>query len=135
VALVVDGDYGSVLLVHWGACTADAKACWADEPFATEQGAYGIAALLITRLTSLTVVERSVKGTGFDFWLGSKDRPGLLFQKRARLEVSGIRKGSVSAVAARMSAKLKQVSRCCSPLPAYVAVVEFGEPRCRVIHG
>ncbi|MEC4819430.1 MAG: hypothetical protein SAK29_40100 [Scytonema sp. PMC 1069.18] len=72
----------------------------ADTEVATEYGAYGIAALLMPYLTGLTVIERSIKGKslGFDFWLGSIDDPNTLFQRKARLEVSGIRKGSQNII-------------------------------------
>jgi hypothetical protein len=47
--------------------------------------------MLIRQLTQFTVIERSRKGTGFDYWLGSEDEAGELpFQNKVRLEVSGI---------------------------------------------
>jgi len=43
------------------------------------------------------VIERSRKGTGFDYWLGSADEVGELpFQNKVRLEVSGIGKADDS---------------------------------------
>ena len=68
----------------------------ADKEVATEYGAYGIAALVMPVLTNLTVIERSVKGRGFgfDFWLGDVEATQGVFQRKARLEVSGIRQGS-----------------------------------------
>lgn len=69
--------------------------CWNDQEYTTEQAAYGIALLLLSKLTEFTVVERSRKGTGFDYWLGKPtDSSDLPFQKSMRLEVSGIRQGS-----------------------------------------
>ena len=71
--------------------------------FTTEQAAYGTAFLIIRELTDLTVIERSRKGTGFDYWLGTFDTDeGQLFQNKVRLEVSGIRKGDSSRVKARL---------------------------------
>ena len=53
--------------------------------------AYGVALLLIQRLTSFTVVERSRRGLSFDHWLGNvSDSATLPFEKSARLEVAGI---------------------------------------------
>jgi hypothetical protein len=103
---------------------ADARRTHNDLPAAAEQGAYGIAFLLAEQLTEFKVIERSRKGTGFDYWLGTG---GELFQKAARMEVSGI-VNDQDAVQARVEAKLKQTARKTSRLPAFVAVVEFGKP-------
>ena len=70
--------------------------------------------------------------TGFDYWLGRQDDPGPLFQNRARLEVSGIRSGTNSAMSTRTRRKLVQVDQSAPILPAVVIVVEFGEPRSRI---
>lgn len=102
---------------------------------ATEYGAYGIAALLMPYITGLTVIERSIKGKnfGFDFWLGSIDNLSTLFQRKARLEVSGIRRGSKSIVESRVKMKLEQISPSDTLSPGYVCVVEFGTPGTRII--
>jgi hypothetical protein len=73
------------------------------------------------------VIQRSRKGTGFDYWLG--DESYMPFESKARLEVSGIRNGDQKVVTARVRAKLMQteVSDVTS-LPAYIVVVEFGHP-------
>ncbi|MGB3292000.1 MAG: hypothetical protein WBB01_03290 [Phormidesmis sp.] len=107
----------------------------ADREVATEYGAYGIAALIMPYLTNLTVIERSVKGKGFgfDFWLGSIDDPGMGFQRKARLEVSGIRKGTEAVVQSRVNIKLRQISPSDAVAPGYVSVVEFGTPMVRVV--
>ena len=83
----------------------------------------------------MTIIERSIKGKGFgfDFWLGSIDDSATLFQRKARLEVSGIRKGSETAVQTRVNMKLKQISPSDTVAPGYVAIVEFGTPRVRII--
>jgi hypothetical protein len=95
----------------------------------------GIAALIMPRLTNLTIIERSVKGRGFgfDFWLGSIDDMGTLFQRKARLEVSGIRKGSETLIQSRVNMKLKQISPSNTVAPGYIAVVEFGTPQARIV--
>ena len=107
----------------------------ADLEIATEYGAYGIAALLMPHLTQLTVIERSIKGRGFgfDFWLGSIDYPQTVFQRKARLEVSGIRQGSQSILRSRVNMKLEQISPSDALCPGYVCVVEFGTPRTRIV--
>lgn len=130
-ALDVDGDFSATFYLYWPAVTSQMQRCWNDTEVAREHGAYGIACLLIRELTPFTVIERSRKGTGFDFWLGYED--DLLFQNVARLEVSGIGKASARAIAQRVRSKLKQTERSAGTLPAYVVVVEFGAPTARVV--
>ncbi|PZD73107.1 hypothetical protein C1752_02748 [Acaryochloris thomasi RCC1774] len=107
----------------------------ADREVATEYGAYGIAALVMPYLTNLTVIERSVKGKGFgfDFWLGSIDSAGGGFQRKARLEVSGIRRGAEAVIQSRVNIKLRQISPSDTAAPGYVSVVEFSTPRVHVV--
>jgi hypothetical protein len=100
VLLHVDGNFIRKFSLIWAPTTDQMRDCWGDVEFATEQGAYAIAALLVPTLTELTFFERSRKGTGIDYWLGSNE--DLLFQKKARLEVSGIRKGNESEIRARL---------------------------------
>jgi len=58
----------------------------------------------------------------------------LLFQDKARLEVSGIRKGGSSRLGARVTQKLNQVTPSDGLLlPAYIVVVEFGTPKSQVV--
>lgn len=107
-----------------------AQRSWADLQEATEYGAYGIAILLILEYTNHTGVERSCKGTGFDYWLGMEN--SLLFQRRARLEVSGILKGSSSAIDYRLEQKIEQISCGDYSLPSFIVIVEFSSPRSKV---
>ena len=103
--------------------------CYNNSKYTTEQAAYGIAFLIIQELTDYTVIERSRRGTGFDYWLGKKgDNNELPFQNAVRLEVSGIRKGDDSRIKARIKQKLEQVSPTDGTLPAYIVVVEFSNP-------
>ncbi len=101
----------------------------------TEFAAYGIAFLLIRDLTEYTVILRSRKGTGFDFWLGKEEgEDDLHLEDKARMEVSGIRKGDESLVKARVNQKLEQVKLSDRlGLPAFVVVVEFSQPLSQVV--
>jgi hypothetical protein len=130
----VDGDIAQIFQVSWGSTDDRMRACWNDEEVATEHGAYGIAALLIRALTPFTIVQRSRKRTGFDWWLNdpNESSPQPLFQGKARLEVSGIRRGSESLVGGRVRQKLSQLGPANGGLPGYVIVVEFGTPRSRM---
>lgn len=130
VILEVEGGFATRFQLDWQPVTEQARRCWNDEEYTTEQAAYGIAFLLILHLTDLTVIERSRKGTGFDYWLGSQNSNTLLpFQRMARLEVSGIRKGNRSQIDARVKQKTEQTGASdAEGLPAYIIVVEFSRP-------
>lgn len=130
VTLEVEGEFSTQFQLNWQPVTEQARRCWNDEEYTTEQAAYGIAFLLILQLTNLTVIERSRKGTGFDYWLGSQDSTTILpFQRMARLEVSGIRKGNRSQINARVKQKIEQTGASdAEGLLAYIIVVEFSRP-------
>ena len=126
--------------LFWSDATNDqVKRTWADLIEATEFGASGIACLLIVKMTKYTILEQSIKDTGFDYWLCTKEdffsEDYQVFPRRARMEVSGIfreRKGNT--VASRIKIKDRQIRRSDSTaLPAYVAVVEFGKPQTALV--
>ncbi len=129
----VDGDYRGAFSLVWDDVTGQMRRCYADERPATEHGAYGIAILLILQTAGLTVVERARRGTGYDFWLGPENGPEPLFQRKARLEVSGIRKGLDRELDSRVKEKLKQTEKSSDLIPGFVVVVEFGRPKSRVV--
>ena len=136
VGLHVDGDFNHSFTVSWTLPLdpGQVRRTWADQEVTTEHGAYGVAALLVTELTEYTVTDRSRKGTGFDYWLGPKGSTQGLFQDKARLEVSGIRRGDERAIRARVAKKAKQTQQSAeTKLRAVVAVVEFGTPRSRMV--
>ncbi len=128
----VVGDLDVEAEVHWDAPSDQSCRCWNDDEYATEHGAYGVAALLVESC-GLEVVQRSKKGTGFDFWLGSAKPNGALFQGLIRLEISGVRCGGDSQVESRVRQKLKQTDRSDGTFPAIVVVVEFGRPFAKIV--
>ena len=135
VHLQVNGTFEAKYQVFWQQVTDQMLRCWSDPEYTTEQGAYSVAILLMLDLTGYAVIEKSRKGSGFDYWLGiTEDSEKLPFQNMARLEVSGIRSGGDSLVRARVNEKLKQVSPSDGIyLPAYIVVVEFGSPLSQVV--
>ena len=131
-SMQISGDTGGEAILQWQPTTVQAQRCWNDDEAATEHGAYGIATLLVPRISDLQVVQRSKKGTGFDYWLGTSAEGDTLFQNKARLEVSGIRAGSEANIAGRVRKKIRQTQQSSSSLEALVVVVEFGGPESRV---
>lgn len=131
-AFEVRGAIEAAHTVAWEPCDDAMLRFWADLDEAAEHGAYGIAALLMDEHTDLEVVERSRKGTGFDFWLGKKGDDASLFQYAARMEVSSIQQGNDSTIRYRERQKLKQTSPTDGTLPAYIVVVEYSAPLAQI---
>ena len=134
---------GTVLMVRglieqapeiiWPEVTPQMARTYNDLQEATEDGACAVAILLMRTFTRLTVILRSRKGTGIDYWLGApiagKTEEPVVFQNTARLEVSGILRGTQQQMAARMRQKRAQVQRSDGTrLPAYTVIVEFSGP-------
>jgi len=131
VLLGVSGDFDISCPLLWSPTTKQMRSCHNDKEVATEYGAYGIAILLLLKQAGVEVLEKSVKGGGFDYWLG-RSSP-FPFQKKARLEVSGIREGDSTDLERRVKIKIEQTKKSDGKFPAYVVVVEFGSPRARVV--
>lgn len=127
--LGVMGDRYEQLSLQWsGELTDQIRNSWRDMGEATEYGATAMAILLVLALTDLTVTGRSVKGTGFDYWLGPAENASEceLFEESVRLEISGILSGDLKLIERRVKAKLKQTQRSDHlGLPALVIVTEF----------
>ena len=97
-----------------------------DTQEATEHGAECVSVQFAIEHTPYTIVRRSRKKTGVDYWLGMKDDP--LFTNAARLEISGIL-DNFEELDKRKKQKLLQTSQSDSTmLPAFVSIVEFGTP-------
>jgi hypothetical protein len=100
--------------------------------------AAGLAILLILELTEYTIIERSVKGTGFDYWLierNTYEKSDQVFPKgTARLEVSGILQSrSDTEMRTLLKKKFKQVSVSDQwSLPSVIIVLEFGRPEVQI---
>lgn len=83
-------------------------------------------------LTEYQVVEQSVIGTGFDFWLGYKENnenydPDNFLN--ARVEISGINKGNRAEIFRRGREKMRLLSVSNHlKIPGYVIVTEFSAP-------
>ena len=129
VQLTVRGFINRDHSLTWPPISQQALRAWNDTEYATEHGAIGIALILARWEFPYEVIEASRKGTGFDYWLG--DASDDTFQRKGRLEISGIRRGDKKEIQARVRQKVKQtkLSDPMTPnMPAYVIVVEFGNP-------
>lgn len=129
--LAVRGAHDGRYALMWPHTTDQMLRCLSDPEVTTEHGAVGVAVMLTKKLLGYSVVQRSRKGTGFDYWLGEDERTP--FQNKARLEISGIRRGDDAAIGARVRQKLSQTAPSdTTALPAHVVVVEFSGPVAQV---
>ncbi len=134
IELQVEGDLSGTFQLSWLKVTDQMQRCWNDEEYTTEQAAYGIALMVMQRLTNFTVVERARQGTGFDYWLGtSTESIETPFHKSVRLEVSGIRRGDRRQIRSIVKQKLEQVKPTDDLAPACIAVIEFSQPSVWVV--
>ena len=129
--LVISGSFHNAHVLDWPTVTNQVRRTWADLREATEKGAEGIAILLIKEETAYTTIERAAIGTRIDRWLGyQSDEP--YFQRKARLEITGILRGDDGDVRKRLREKMDRLTRATSQLPAFVVVVEFSRPLAEV---
>lgn len=104
----------------------------------TEFGAAAIALMLIHDLTEYTAVEEAFVGSTVDYFLAPKDVADaiddtLIFNHtRAYCEIRGIRKEERGNTI--LGALRKKIKRLNTPqdLPAYIVIVEFGQPFSRI---
>lgn len=115
----------------WGEQDTRTEDTYGDLQEATEYGATGLSIILAAKLTKYSTALRSMKYGGFDYWLGEKDdKENFLFQKKARLEISGIFKGAEAQFNARVKQKFKQTDVSdASGYDCYISVIEFSKPR------
>lgn len=132
VVLHVYGVEERQFCLNWPETTDQVRRTHNDLQDATENGACGVAIVVARKVTGLAVIERSRKGTGFDYWLG-KD-VDTLFQNKSLLEVSGILNGDEAQIKDRLKQKKKQLGRSdATRLPAFACVVEFGKPQAHLV--
>jgi hypothetical protein len=127
VSLTLSGDISGVGTLEWSAPEPTiASRTYGDLKRAAEDGACAVAIVVVTQSEGFPAVMKASQGPGFDYWLTSDDDTNLFL---ARLEVSGILKGSVSSIETREQTKIKQTRKSDDTrLPAYTAIVEFGSP-------
>ncbi len=110
---------------------------WREPREIAENGSIAIAFLLTLELTEYEIIEQAIIGTGFDYWLGFKedspkyDPDNFL---NARLEISGMNKGTNADISRKIRQKIKQI-RVSNHLeiPGIVIVTEFSHPTSKII--
>lgn len=125
------GVKNEVITLNWSQkVNSKVKRNWSDLQEATEYGATGIAISLAEKYSEFDTIERSSKGTGFDFWLGEEDEIEI-FQRKARLEISGIlNESKTNTVSKRVKLKINQVKASNNlGLKAHISVTDFNSPK------
>jgi hypothetical protein len=135
----IGGDLANKIKLSWEPISQAAINTLANPSTATEKGAEGIACVLVDRLTDYQVGIQSYIGTGFDFYLVSKEvEPSLnaLSEGYIKLEISGIdRKSPTNTLEKRIKEKCQQAATLKDGIDYLVVVAEFGDPRVEVRHG
>lgn len=122
-------------IVWDGEVTEILKKQYGDLVKATDHAACAIALLLLRELTDYTGIEQSSIGTTIDYYLAPQNQDDtLIFNHAARLEVSGILQESKdNTVNDRINSKIRRLKRG-DDLPTIIIVVEFSNPRSRVVY-
>ena len=122
---------GQEVTVVCGTPDTRAGASHADRQEATEEGAVALAITLVRDGTEFDVIQRSWKGTGFDYFLAhAGSNPP--FDRAACLEVSRIFDEDDLTMARRIKQKQQQIDAGDGALPGFVVVVGFRQPRAAV---
>ena len=127
VTLLLRGSKSSEFTVMWCEVPDTDRRFYNDTNKTTENGAIGLATIIVDLETPYHVYSDydPAEGGGFDYYLITKNAP----IQSARLEVSGIRKGSRSTINRRVKSKLNQIKPSDqSGLAGYAIVVAFGKP-------
>lgn len=99
-------------------------------------GAEAIAFFICISNTNYNSINRAIRKTGIDYWLGYKDtNPNLPFQNAGRLEISGIlTESEANTVEKRIKEKIKQtIQSDKTSLPVYIVVVAFDRPYAKMV--
>lgn len=89
-------------------------------------------------LLGFNIFEESVIGTGIDFWMGKgtyNEEEIAYFQRKARLEISGLGKEKIgNTVGMRVTKKKKQIKASDdTQLDGWIVIVEFSTPKTKII--
>lgn len=115
----------------------NADKCYTDHDQVADDAACILALESIRLLTGKTGVERSAKGTRFDYYLSTSEDDTLIFNDASFLEVSGIfgeKKGNT--VQSRRNRKINRLEKPGGPglsEQTYICIVELSTPWADVV--
>jgi hypothetical protein len=118
-------DGRAALVLEWIAPEERTLAAWANTIDTTEAGAVGVVLAALEQSTGLVAIRRAETRSGADYYVGPAGTGREDLEHCLRLEISGVDRGSASAVYLRVAQKIQQTLRGDSNLPALVGVVGF----------
>ena len=104
---------------------------YGETDYAVEFAGEAVACLMVRELTDYTVIERSQRHDGVDFWLAERrDEDKFRFHREARMESKGITEARYpSDIKTKVDGAITQTKRSDHTLlPAYIIVTEFSGP-------
>lgn len=132
---LVYGDLNGTCRIVWsGEVTDELLRNHADLVRAAEDAACAIALCLVQEFTEFAAFEQASRGTTVDYYLANDlSNDDLLFNRAARLEVSGILSESGdNTVDGRIRVKRRRLKPE-GDLPTYIAIVEFSRPWSKLV--
>jgi len=125
--VLVNNGASSESNISWVAPDQRTVKAWANDIDATEAGAYCCVIAGIEHVRGQVALRRAETGTGADYYIGDPETNTEDLEDCIRLEVSGVDKGNVDVMSARLCSKIEQAKRGQSNLPAVAGVVGFGQ--------
>jgi hypothetical protein len=124
IALVDNGHYSEGNF-SWSAPDQRTMNAWANEIDATEAGAYCCVIAGVEYVRGQVALRRAETGTGADYYIGDPGANADDLEDYIRLEISGVDKGDLDVIGARLRSKTEQAKRGESNLPAIAGVMGF----------
>ena len=122
---IKNADNNHAATVDWVPADNRTRGAWANETDATEAGAYACVLAALELTSGLVAVRRAETKTGADYYVAAPGAGANDLEECLRLEISGVDKGSESAIMQRLNVKLAQAAAGASNLPAIAGVVGF----------
>lgn len=111
--------------VEWQETDNRTRGAWANEIDTTEMGAYACVLAAVELFNGLVAVFRAETETGADYYVAPLGADVDDLEEHIRLEVSGVDRGSESAVRYRLRRKVDQLARGGGDIPGIAGVIGF----------
>ena len=111
--------------VEWETTDERTRGAWANDIDTTEAGAYACVLAAVELFDGLVAVFRAETETGADYYIAPPEAGMDDMEEHLRLEVSGVDRGSESAVRYRLREKVAQLSRGDDDTSGIAGVIGF----------
>jgi hypothetical protein len=131
IGFVIERGHVSLhVTARWPLTDARTRGAWGNHIDTTETGAYCVALAAMETSDGLVAIRRAEQLTGADYYVARASESADDLEQHRRLEVSGVDRGGIAVLRARLRKKLVQIARGLSNLPAIACIVGF---RARII--